>query len=135
MKIRPSAELLRLIPIGATRQECGRGALWSALASCCIGIRLLAVLCTCPVFIFIADGHLRAGSVLQEVYSSILQPPKMAFGILEFYKIHYILLLYSGGGSARLSCSDPHQVSGRLRICWRRTCVVGHETMKLQCFQ
>ena len=40
LKIRPSGELLRLIPIGATRQACGRGALWSALASCCIGIRL-----------------------------------------------------------------------------------------------
>ena len=40
LKIRPSGELLRLIPIGATRQACGRGALWSALASWCIGIRL-----------------------------------------------------------------------------------------------
>ena len=40
LKIRPSSELLRLIPIGATHQACGRGALWSALASCCIGIRL-----------------------------------------------------------------------------------------------
>ena len=40
LKIRPSGELLHLIPIGATHQACGRGALWSALASCCIGIRL-----------------------------------------------------------------------------------------------
>ena len=40
LKIRPSGELLRLIPIGATRQACGRGALWSVFASCCIGIRL-----------------------------------------------------------------------------------------------